>query len=121
MGVVGPLVPLPSCEALEVAPREAATPPLLVPLVRDCVRSVDLAGGVVDVDLGFLGDTLPADLRRPGPVRSPAATAACLRAAGLGLMQLDVVTLFPEAFEGWFARPAPRRQRARSSATSCAR
>ena len=59
VGEVGRLVPLPSCEALEVR-RDG--PELLVPLVRDCVRSVDLAGGVVDVDLGFLGDTLPEDL-----------------------------------------------------------
>ena len=59
VGEVGRLVPLPSCEALEV---RRGGPELLVPLVRDCVRSVDLAGGVVDVDLGFLGDTLPADL-----------------------------------------------------------
>ena len=29
---------------------------LLVPLVRDAVRSVDVAGGVVDVDLAFLGE-----------------------------------------------------------------
>jgi 16S rRNA processing protein RimM len=59
VGEVGRLVPLPSCEALEVR-RDGGE--LLVPLVRDCVRSVDLAGGVVDVDLGFLGDTLPEDL-----------------------------------------------------------
>lgn len=77
VGEVGRLVPLPSCEALEVrrppgASAGADAAPLLVPLVRDCVRSVDLAGGVVDVDLGFLGDTLPADLAAgPAPVREP--------------------------------------------------
>lgn len=59
VGTVARLVGLPSCEALEVV-REG--PPVLVPLLRDCVRSVDVPGGVVDVDLRFLGDTLPEDL-----------------------------------------------------------
>jgi 16S rRNA processing protein RimM len=66
VGTVRRLVALPSCEALEVARaavgEEPDTQPLLVPLVRDCVRSVDLAARVVDVDLAFLGDTLPPDL-----------------------------------------------------------
>ena len=34
----------------------------------------------------------------------PARTRRRARARRLGLMQLDVVTLFPEAFEGWFAQ-----------------
>jgi 16S rRNA processing protein RimM len=59
VGTVARLVGLPSCEALEVV-REG--PAVLVPLLRDCVRSVDVAGGVVDVDLRYLGDTLPEDL-----------------------------------------------------------
>jgi 16S rRNA processing protein RimM len=64
VGTVARLVGLPSCEALEVVrhPRGAGGPPVLVPLLRDCVRSVDVAGGVVDVDLRYLGDTLPQDL-----------------------------------------------------------
>jgi 16S rRNA processing protein RimM len=65
VGVVARLVPLPSCEALEVVRGEGAEP-LLVPLVRDCVRGVDVAGGVVDVDLAYLGDTLPGDLAAGG-------------------------------------------------------
>ena len=62
VGTVGRLVALPSCEALEV--RRAAGAALLVPLLRDCVRDVDLDARRVDVDLAFLGDTLPDDLAR---------------------------------------------------------
>lgn len=54
VGRVLRLVPLPSCEALEVARPGRGT--LLVPLVRDAVRDVDLEAGVVDVDLAFLGE-----------------------------------------------------------------
>ena len=39
---------LPSCEVLEVGD-------LLIPLVSDAVRDVDVAGGRIDVDLEFLG------------------------------------------------------------------
>jgi 16S rRNA processing protein RimM len=49
VGEVEALVPLPSCEALAVGT-------LLVPLVRDAVRSVDVEAGVIDVDLAFLGE-----------------------------------------------------------------
>jgi 16S rRNA processing protein RimM len=55
---VARLVALPSCEVLEVAREGAAD--LLVPLVRDAVRSVDVGAGVVDVDLAFLGEAQPA-------------------------------------------------------------
>jgi 16S rRNA processing protein RimM len=55
VGEVSALRPLPSCEALEVRRSEASGPDLLVPLVRDAVRSVDVAGRRIDVDLGFLG------------------------------------------------------------------
>jgi 16S rRNA processing protein RimM len=58
VGRVVRMVALPSCEALEVAREGAAD--LLVPLVRDAVRSVDVAAGVVDVDLAFLGEPAPA-------------------------------------------------------------
>jgi 16S rRNA processing protein RimM len=54
VGRVRRLVGLPSCEALEV--ERAGRPDLLVPLVRDAVRAVDLEGGCVDVDLAFLGE-----------------------------------------------------------------
>jgi 16S rRNA processing protein RimM len=55
VGEVRALVALPSCEALEVD-RGAGARPLLVPLVRDAVRSVDVARGRIDVDLAFLGE-----------------------------------------------------------------
>ena len=60
VGRVRRLVGLPSCEALEV--ERAGRPDLLVPLVRDAVRAVDLDGGRVDVDLAFLGErSAPAE------------------------------------------------------------
>jgi 16S rRNA processing protein RimM len=49
LGVVARLVALPSVEALELDDG------LLVPLVRDCVRSIDVAAKRIDVDRGFLG------------------------------------------------------------------
>ena len=55
VGTVRRLVPLPSCEALEVA-RADGGDDLLVPLVRDAVRAVDVAARRVDVDLAFLGE-----------------------------------------------------------------
>jgi 16S rRNA processing protein RimM len=49
VGTVGRVRELPSCEVLEVGE-------LLIPLVDDAVRAVDLDAGVVDVDLEFLGE-----------------------------------------------------------------
>jgi 16S rRNA processing protein RimM len=49
LGRVRGMLELPSCEVLELDSE------LLVPLVRDAVRRVDLAGGVVEVDTAFLG------------------------------------------------------------------
>ena len=63
LGRVARLVPLPSCEALEVT---GAGEDFLVPLVRDAVRSVDVAAKLVDVDVAFLGDTAPASAREAG-------------------------------------------------------
>ncbi len=54
VGFVSELVALPSCEALAVARVDG--PELLVPLVKDCVRSVDVAAARIDIDLAFLGD-----------------------------------------------------------------
>ena len=54
IGTVTRLRSLPSCDVLEVE-REGGGE-LLVPLVRDAVRSVDLEQGVVEVDLKFLGE-----------------------------------------------------------------
>jgi 16S rRNA processing protein RimM len=54
VGHVRRLVALPSCEALDVGRVDDGE--LLVPLIRDAVRSIDIDAGVVDVDLGFLGE-----------------------------------------------------------------
>jgi 16S rRNA processing protein RimM len=53
VGLVRRLIALPSCEALEVVRDEGDD--LLVPLVRDAVRSVDPAARRIDVDVDFLG------------------------------------------------------------------
>jgi 16S rRNA processing protein RimM len=55
VGTVSRLLGLPSCEVLEVA-RERGGPDLLVPLVADAVRSVDLERKEIDIDLRFLGE-----------------------------------------------------------------
>lgn len=47
VGMVARMVALPSCEALEVGDR-------LIPLVRDAIRSVDVEGRRIDVDLRFV-------------------------------------------------------------------
>jgi 16S rRNA processing protein RimM len=54
LGRVRRLVPLPSCEALEVERPDGSD--LLVPLVRDAVRSVDVAAGRIEVDAEFLAE-----------------------------------------------------------------
>jgi 16S rRNA processing protein RimM len=64
VGVVSGLLELPSCEALEVrlvaGAEEAAAPggrvpgEMLIPLVRDAIRHVDVAGGRIDVDMSFV-------------------------------------------------------------------
>ncbi len=54
VGFVTKLLALPSCEVLEVSRPDGRE--LLVPLVSDAVRAVDLDAGTVDVDLGFLGE-----------------------------------------------------------------
>ena len=51
VGEVARVIALPSCEALEIAPGGR-----LIPLVKDAVRSIDLAARRIDVDLAFLGD-----------------------------------------------------------------
>ena len=55
VGVVTRLLALPSCEVLEVARPEPAGP-LLVPLIKDAVRAVDVNRREIDVDLRFLGE-----------------------------------------------------------------
>jgi 16S rRNA processing protein RimM len=61
VGEVRRLIALPSCEALEVERSDGSE--VLIPLVRDAVRSVDVGAGVVDVDLEFLGEGAPAPSR----------------------------------------------------------
>jgi 16S rRNA processing protein RimM len=55
VGIVSRLLALPSCEVLEVK-RADGGEPLLVPLVSDAVRQVDVEQGHVDIDLQFLGE-----------------------------------------------------------------
>lgn len=55
LGVVTRMLGLPSCEVLEVQ-RETSANVLLVPLIRDAVRSVDIEARRIDVDLHFLGE-----------------------------------------------------------------
>jgi len=49
VGTVSRMVALPSCEALEVGE-------LLIPMVRDAIRSIDLETRRIDVDMGFVGE-----------------------------------------------------------------
>jgi 16S rRNA processing protein RimM len=52
VGEVRRMVALPSCEVLEVVAPDGRE--LLVPMVRDAIRSVDVPGRRIDVDLAFL-------------------------------------------------------------------
>lgn len=54
VGTVRRLIELPSCEVLEVERPEGGD--LLVPLVTDAVRDVDLDRRLIDIDLEFLGE-----------------------------------------------------------------
>jgi 16S rRNA processing protein RimM len=54
LGTVARMIELPSCEALEVEPADGGAP-LLVPMVSDAVREVDVGARRIDVDLEFLG------------------------------------------------------------------
>jgi len=55
VGVVRRMLPYPSCELLEVE-RPGDRPDLLIPLIGDAVREVDVAARQIDVNLAFLGD-----------------------------------------------------------------
>jgi 16S rRNA processing protein RimM len=55
VGTVSALLELPSCEVLEV--RRADGGELLVPMVGDAVREIDVAARRIEVDLDFLGET----------------------------------------------------------------
>jgi len=54
VGVVRRMLGLPSCECLEVERPDGSE--LLVPMVRDAIRRVDVGAGEIDVNLAFLGD-----------------------------------------------------------------
>ena len=54
IGTVQRLIELPSCEALEVA-RAETSERVLVPMVKDAIRRVDVERGEIDVDSEFLG------------------------------------------------------------------
>lgn len=54
LGRVTRLIALPSCEALEVEGVD-----VLIPLVHDAIREVDLGAGRIDIDAAFLGDLAP--------------------------------------------------------------
>lgn len=60
IGIVVGLLELPSCEALEVRRATSGKGPahsveeLLVPMVHDAIRAVDLDRGRIDVNMGFL-------------------------------------------------------------------
>jgi 16S rRNA processing protein RimM len=56
VGTVRRLLALPSCEVLEVS-RGDGVQDLLVPLVADAVREVDIERRTIEVDLRFLGES----------------------------------------------------------------
>jgi 16S rRNA processing protein RimM len=54
VGEVRRMLPLPSCEALEVARGDGGD--LLVPMVGDAIRAIDVGTRRIDVNLAFLGE-----------------------------------------------------------------
>ncbi len=54
VGTVSGLLELPSCEVLEVRREDGRE--LLVPMVADAVRAVDVTAGRIEVSLDFLGE-----------------------------------------------------------------
>jgi 16S rRNA processing protein RimM len=54
VGRVIAMIELPSCEALQVSREDGSQ--LLVPMVRDAVRSVDVQARRIEVDMEFLGE-----------------------------------------------------------------
>jgi 16S rRNA processing protein RimM len=57
VGAVTRMLELPSCEALEVSRDGAGA--LLVPMVSDAIREIDVVRRRIDIDLGFLGEAAP--------------------------------------------------------------
>jgi 16S rRNA processing protein RimM len=60
LGTVARLIELPSCEALEVQPPQDGEEALLVPMVKDAIRAVEIERRRIEVDLAFLGLEEPA-------------------------------------------------------------
>jgi 16S rRNA processing protein RimM len=56
VGVVSKLIELPSCEALQVSCDGEQGRELLVPMVRDAIRRVDVAARRIEVDMSFIED-----------------------------------------------------------------
>ncbi len=54
VGTVTQMIELPSCEALEVARETGGS--LLVPMVKDAIRAVDVAARRIDVNMDFIED-----------------------------------------------------------------
>jgi 16S rRNA processing protein RimM len=54
VGVVRSMLGLPSCECLEVERPDG--PDILVPMVRDAIRRVDIKAGEIEINLEFLGE-----------------------------------------------------------------
>jgi 16S rRNA processing protein RimM len=76
IGTVARLIELPSCEAIEVHGRGAGEP-LLVPLVRDAIRKVDVAAGRIEVNGDFLDlEARRASADQASAVDSPAGADA---------------------------------------------
>jgi 16S rRNA processing protein RimM len=55
VGVVRRMLSLPSVDVLEVEREDGSE--LLVPMVRDCIRALDLEARRIDIDLEFLGES----------------------------------------------------------------
>jgi 16S rRNA processing protein RimM len=54
LGTVTRMLELPSCEALEVEPAQGGAP-VIVPMVKDAIRSIAPSEKRIEVDLDFLG------------------------------------------------------------------
>ncbi len=57
VGRVTGMLGLPSCEVLQVRREDGSE--LLVPMISDAIRQMDVAQKRIDVDLGFLGESEP--------------------------------------------------------------
>jgi 16S rRNA processing protein RimM len=64
IGSVSRMIELPSCEALEVQ-CAGGTGSVLVPIVKDAVRRIEVGRRRIEVDLDFLADALPPAREHP--------------------------------------------------------